>query len=71
MAKHDGGSGCKSASGTALTVLTLNTWGLWLIAKKRAERMRWVQGVLARAGWRVASGASCAPNGRPTTTPTN
>lgn len=29
-----------------LSVLTLNIWGLWLVSKRRAERVRWVAAAL-------------------------
>jgi len=36
-----GGTAVKG-TGT-LSVLTLNIWGLWLVSKRRAERVKWVQ----------------------------
>jgi hypothetical protein len=29
-----------ATGGRSLTVLTLNTWGLWLVSKRREERMK-------------------------------
>lgn len=38
-----------------LSVLTLNIWGLWLVSKRRAERVKWVQ----KASWYCSSCSCC------------